>query len=508
MSLDAGLRIIKGQVPYRDFFHITTPGAAYLLALAFKALGVNILSARILMVLVLLGILIVIFLIGKRIVKYSLLLPLGLLIVIFLETLPFIDYSTHRLAVFFSILTLPVLIGSHGLSSAALAGLLSSFSFLMNQNIGGIATLGTAILIFTRPWFVRRKRICADAGSLSLFMLGWFLPIILLLFYLSWKGAIGAFFYDTFLWPFSGYRSFNIYPYFSFEIGILRNDLGLINRGAISPAVLGQIGLYTATGFLPFIIYPLSMVSSFISREWTLWTVSLTGFCLFLSSWTRPDFFHIVHTLPPLILLNTLLLSSLWQGIKRKNRLSFLPFSLLSVLFLLILLDGLMFLSTPQANPSYPVRTERGTVFTIIQEEASELEGVMTYLAANTKKEDPVFIYHWSPALYFLLGKDNPTSFDSYNPLYNSPEQLALLETQLEKSRPPLIIKDSYIAGFFDPEGIRHSTFPFIDPAKIISADTVDTYIQRYYRIAARTQRKYKVGVTTSPYILLMRKNP
>ena len=132
----------------------------------------------------------------------------------------------------------------------------------------------------------------------------------------------------------------------------------------------------------------------------------------------------------------------------------------------------------------------------------------MSYLAANTKKEDPVFIYHWSPALYFLLGKDNPTSFDSYIPLYYSPEQLALLEAQLEKSRPPLIIKDSYIAGFFDQEGMRHSAFPFIDPAKITSVDTVDTYIQRNYRIAARTQRKYKVGVTTSPYIILMRKNP
>lgn len=481
------MRIIKGQVPYRDFFHITTPGAAYLLALTFKSFGTNILSARILMVLVLLGILITISLIGKRILKYPLLLPLSLLIVILLETLPFIDYSTHRLAVFFSILTLPVLIGSHGRCSAALAGLLSSCSFLMNQNIGGIVTLGTAILIVTRPWFARRKRFQADTGSFVSFMLGWFLPVFTLLLYLSWKGAIKAFLYDTFFWPFSGYRGFNIYPYFSFEMSLVRDNLDRINMGAISLVGLGQIGLYTATGFLPFIIYPLYCVSSFLRREWALWVLSLTGLCLFVSSWTRPDFLHIVHTIQPFVLLSLFLIASLWKDMKRWSRLSLLPLVLLSSLFGLIVMDGLLFLRTPQASPSHPLRTETGTYFLFTEKEAAELESLLSYIKTGTKEEDPIFIYHWSPALYFLCDRENPTGFDSYKPLYNTEDQLNVLIAQLEKRQPLLVIKDSYLSGFLSSTGRQHLTFPSVDPSVMLKEDKVDAYIQKNYAVGAKT---------------------
>src|SRR3990167_8376883 len=50
--LHAAQRVLQGEVPYRDFDLIYTPGSVYLTAAAFKLLGESILTGRILMLLV------------------------------------------------------------------------------------------------------------------------------------------------------------------------------------------------------------------------------------------------------------------------------------------------------------------------------------------------------------------------------------------------------------------------------------------------------------------------
>src|SRR6266568_6076225 len=44
--LQGGLRILDGQIPYRDFFSFYTPGSFYLLAGAFKVFGDSFVVAR------------------------------------------------------------------------------------------------------------------------------------------------------------------------------------------------------------------------------------------------------------------------------------------------------------------------------------------------------------------------------------------------------------------------------------------------------------------------------
>src|SRR3989344_3867084 len=46
--LNAASRILDGQVPYRDFYFLYTPGSIFSVAFFFKLFGESILSARIL----------------------------------------------------------------------------------------------------------------------------------------------------------------------------------------------------------------------------------------------------------------------------------------------------------------------------------------------------------------------------------------------------------------------------------------------------------------------------
>jgi len=484
VSLYAGVRVLKGQVPYRDFFHITTPGAAFLLALVYSVAGVGVLQARLVMAFCGIVLIILLFLFSKKLLKNPFLSAIPPLLFLLLDMFPNMDYSTHRLAVFFALISLMPLIAARNRIGLISAGILGGLAFLMNQNIGALSLLCLGLLTLMRPFFFR-ERAWLRSGAINLLnlVIGTILTVVPFVIYLIIFGALNGFLYDTFIWAMKWYRNFNQYPYFSFEIARILENLQKAYEGHATAVNLGDTSFFILTGFLPLVLYPVSLIASFLRREWTGCSLSLMGVCLFISSSNHPDNIHVLRSLIPIYPLLVLIPLLLFEKVRTGHHLAWVPLVPLILLPAFSCLDMFLYLGTPQAMPSFPVKTDRGVLYSPTEIEATVMEKVITRVTATTGINDPVFFYHWAPELYFLCNRDNPTMFDTYKPLYTTPEQLRALRSQLERSRPGIIIKDNYIDSFYNPHSRISTTFPMVDRKRLRTEDEGDQWILRNYRV-------------------------
>lgn len=499
ISLYAGVRVLEGQVPYRDFFHITTPGAAFLLALIFRIFGAHLLSARLLVSLALLFLLVALYKLGRNFLMGPYVMSFALILVAGLTVIPDFGFSTHRIAVLLSLLGITAIGNGLGKAGYFFAGCLTASSFLVNQNIGLFSAVATGIIALTHGWFAplegprktdpsfpKKDRPGNFVGFTSVYLTGVGLTLLPLLFYLLLKGAFYEFVYDTLTWTLSRYVGFNVYPYYSFESEFIIYSINRLSAAGLPLREIVLSAFYITAGYLPYVIYPVFLLSSFFRRHWRLWCISMTGLGLFLSNWNRPDYVHIIQTIPPLFLLSPYLLVSLWRQLRKKSLFTALPFSLLGIFLFLTFIEIMLLVLTASISPKYPVKTERGIVYMKSAKDAVVMDGLISYVTKTTKPGNRIFVYHWSPVLYYLCNRDNPTSFDTYKPMYNTPHHLDLVRRQLERSPPLLYIKDDYIRGFFDRDLWQSKTFPGVDPKRLVSEDSVDPYIKKTSRVVGR----------------------
>ncbi len=93
-----------------------------------------------------------------------------------------------------------------------------------------------------------------------------------------------------------------------------------------------------------------------------------------------------------------------------------------------------------------------------------------------------IFVYHYSPLIYFLCDIRNSTSYDTYKPIYNTPEQLNRIIEELKLYSPQYIIKDNYIEMIKNPYSPLYWFFPKVDRLKL-NDDPVDDFIRQNYTI-------------------------
>lgn len=498
VSLYGAIRILKSQIPYRDFFHFTTPGAAYVLSYVFQVMGPTLFSARCVMLFSILALIVLLFFLGRRLTNSSILGLMSPLMFFFLDSFPNIDYSTHRLAFLFAMLGLAILIGVNKPWGVFFAGICGGVSFHMNQNIGTYSLMGLSLLGTIKPYFLRRHSWPRRGIKYFLvFSLGALPALLLPLVFFAIHGALNGFLYDTIIWPATWYRSFNRYPYFSYELDMTISYACGLYRDKMYVYIF-YMGVYLFIGFVPFAIYPAFLTTSFFRREWEAFSLSVLGMFLFLSSSNHPDFLHVLRSFLPLYPLSVFSLLLLWRKIIRGQYLACAPFVSLFLLSVCSLGNGSFVLRKIMTLPAHPVRTDRGMVYFSNRDDAAVMENIIHQVNKTTTPREPVFFYHWSPALYFLCNRDNPTRFDTYKPLYTTPDQLDDLRSQLEKSHPRLIVKDDYIASFSAPKDRVHTTFPFVDPKRLLREDPVDRWILKHYKVTKIFDAYYFL-VPTSP---------
>jgi hypothetical protein len=149
-----GVRVLRGEIPYRDFWTVYPPGQSYALAAVYNLLGVSLLAARAYDTLVRFALVIGVYLVGRRIATPAAALVAGAFSALWLGTVGFYSYGVFP-ALAFALLATWSLIAFAGSEQAGwlvLAGALTGLTALWRVDIAlylGIALTLSLLLLAT-----------------------------------------------------------------------------------------------------------------------------------------------------------------------------------------------------------------------------------------------------------------------------------------------------------------------------------------------------------------------
>src|ERR1700744_757686 len=145
------VRIMNGQVLYRDFFELVTPGTDLLYALGFRIFGVHAWIMQAWAIALGLALCCVITLIAARIVRGSLILLPALLFLVF-DFNSALDITHHWYSTLAALAAAGVLMGGPGLKRISAAGALCAIATLFTQTQGALALLALMVyLLWLKP---------------------------------------------------------------------------------------------------------------------------------------------------------------------------------------------------------------------------------------------------------------------------------------------------------------------------------------------------------------------
>jgi hypothetical protein len=145
------VRIVHGQVLYRDFFELVTPGTDLLYAAAFRLFGIHAWIIEAWSVCVGLALFSIITLIASRIFRGPLVLLPGLLFVVF-DFNSGLNMTHHWYSTLAAMAAVAVLTGGISLQRISVAGLLCGIATLFTQTQGALTFAAlAAYLLWRRP---------------------------------------------------------------------------------------------------------------------------------------------------------------------------------------------------------------------------------------------------------------------------------------------------------------------------------------------------------------------
>jgi len=476
VSLYGAVRIINGDIPYKDFFHLTTPGAIWALASAFRVFGERLVVARVLHLFFGSILFVTIFMTTLRLTKNPLVSLIPASLYFLLDICTFLNFSPHIPSISLAALGIFLLCDFTGPRNAALSGLAISLSFLISQNIGAFAVLGSVAILAAAGWLKENP-----LKIIIVFLFSFSIPVIGFLVYLGLHGAFHEFVYDCFVWTMTLYADFNAYPYLYNGMLLAGEALRSLVRGDRIGFDIRVIGSMIAVGFLPFILFPFFICTSYMRREWRKWAVSIGGLSIFVSSSNRPDYLHLLHVLPFVLVLSFYFIHSLAVGLVRSGRKAlYVPLTAIVLPIALFALEGGFFFRFVVSLPMVALKTERGNVEMPLDEYVVRNK-LFNYIETHVPAGGEIYVLHWSPGIYFFTGRRNPTSFDIYMPIYYSWAQSEKILARLGESKPHIVIHDDFIAGFFDLMSKTSITFPSVNRSLLSTQDFIKPFILRHY---------------------------
>lgn len=499
-------RILHGDVIYRDFLTVTTPGSFYTVAWLFQLFGTELMVVRWAVFALSLGIMIATLTIARQLMSWPFAAASALLTVVWGWFLLAPNlYSLE--AMFFALVSLACYLqfmrgGESGapprtFQSAWLfaAGIACGLAILVKQNTGFYAavalnaSLGISALIESRSVRDGRQE---RRRQRRYFSAGIALVVIPALLYLLAIGA-GPHLYENWI-----YYPLQLYPRgLTFEyppLYPLSSRPGLQTIGQVLPAIftgrIDEIGAYEIWQklvlYLPWVVYPFAGVTSIVlvaRRLWarlpvgsievhTLLAVTLFGLLTLVQAFPRADVTHILFGMQPaFILLGYVCFTcSKVAGSSRVPAIGFLIALLLLLPEATLLRAGYKLTEVGYQTEYIPLTTERARGVRANMRTAAEIDQVTAYLTAHTRPGDPIFVVPWAAGFYFLADRPNPTRFDVL--LYSDPDVYPCLMARLDESRPAYVVY-----GYaWDVDGKRFSEY----------AQPVDDYIRTRYAIAER----------------------
>jgi hypothetical protein len=448
----AAERILRGQIPYRDFFSEIAPGSFYFQAFIFRFAGRDLICIRV--TVLFLGVILtwLLYRLSRKLLHgpASVLPPLIMVGICY----PYNYMLSHHwwgvLFLFLMLLCLPgcdgqeARKGTYGPSARLLgAGLCASAALLCMQSEGALAVLTVVIwLLLVEKLAVKanwRDSLRRGVGPASWFLLGVGTPMGIAISYFWAHGALGAWVFDNFTFLFTNYAPYEsgpgIYSWVRFK--------SLFHWLVREPSVHNGfyfVGFYffsvagPAIGFAGAIWQLRRRRALEASRSRLLLLYLLVGFGSLISELHGPDMLHLIWASPIILILfvnSWNEASSAWGRWRR-------PLIALAGLSLILVVSGAYRRVAHREKWNSPVQTRRGTFYTD-KESAGMYQQWINTIEQDVPPGSETFIYPREVQFYYLTATQNPTRHDVLYPDFHSPGQFAEAISALGRQKPKYI---------------------------------------------------------------------
>jgi len=402
------VRVWHGQVPYRDFQTLYTPGLVTLHALLFWALsGAYLLAPRALALGARSGLVIALYALTRPLVRQPFWAAApGLFLLLGLDDAPE-RWEPHPgwLSTLFAVLATWCL--GHRPTPRWLvgAGLAAGVAYFFKQNTG--AFILAAILVWGAFGSDQRlKRIVLPLAACLALSLLWLLPLLVVL-----QG----------------------------HVELLGGFVGAVNQAGLSSPAEPSIGIPLAC-----LAGGLWLIRRFPTDPRLRWYL-LAGSALFGTQYPRMDTLHLAWSAPLLLVVGAVALDRARP-----------PGAWLVLIPGACLLTGPLLLSRLDTlrQPRVPLAEVRlASDVQVPVQTAADLQGVVADIQRRTQPGEPIFVSPTSPLLYALAERPNPTQFDHLNPGAATPSQIDGVLADLDAAHVRLVVISDFWRAAWGPPG-------------------------------------------------------
>ncbi len=473
--LEGAQRILRGEVPYRDFFSYFTPGSYYFLALLFKIFGSSFLVAR--TALVFFGGIYsaVAYFLARRVCSRA--SAIFVAAVVALTTLPYRFEVLHNwdstlwacLAVYCAVRWLE----SPRWTWAFATGSLASLTCLFEQSKGAGLVLGLGAGLVGIAFMDRQRSLWNRTTNLGV-ALGMAWPFLVTVAYFGAQHSLSVMLADWF-WPLHHYSLANHVPYgyqnWSDATRHLLFGSGSLTERAItvlalSPCFLVPALPLAAVGLLVYWVVQMwrQAESRAVAAHYVLVCSALSGLLLSVVI-GRADIIHFMYLMP----LFALVLGWMIDGRDIPGRLfrRIKPFFIFYIAVAFLMFAAPMLLRALNARAQ--IQTRRGVI--LVPARDTVLEYTQAHVAAGAK----ILVYPYLPLYYYLTDTSAPTRYEYFQPGMHTPQQAEEMLREISAARVPVVLF----------EGAFWEKIPSSWPGTPLSAtvrDPIADYIQHEYR--------------------------
>jgi len=472
------IRVLRGQVIYRDFFTFLPPGSIYFIALLAKIFGV---SRELIYITTSLTFSIICFSTYyiMRTKSPSMLLSISPLVLSIAPVMTsWYELSYHWLSTATGLLAFIFMwkfIDKEKYHSLLIAGIFYGVTVLFLHTKGTLLLLAGIVTMTTKNYLNKYKteRILRE---FLILVSGFFIPVLPFILYLILTHAISNMIYDTVIWVANVYYPFNKYPYY-FYYGFYKLNFVFSNYPLYRALYYSVI--FFLAGLIPIIALVVLMIKLFLIKERKELIINLhfflTSFMFFVSSLYRSDVPHLFMNIPLLLVAffdgTYFIIKKIFPGIVKP---------LMIVFACLTTLYSLSIYSSYLLKRAYKIFTPGGTIYQINPVWATHWQEIFEYLTDYNLKDGDLFTYPHSESLYYILNLNPPTSYDCILPGRNSKVQLIDVINQLNYTKPKFVIMDNLIKNIINDKW--DASYPMADINELIN-DPISQYIKENYVI-------------------------
>jgi hypothetical protein len=475
ITLASAERILRGQVPYRDFFTFVTPGSPYLMALWFKLFGTSFTVARSVL-LVFAGVFgALTYQLARRIgSRSSALLAAALLVFGCLPSRFFVLHNwDSTIFALLAIYCAQSLLDKPSRAFSCLLGCTTALTFLTEQSKGAglVLGLGIAALALILP---RRSRYHAPIGNLCSGAAGFAIPLALTFAYFASQHATKAML-EAWFWPLRHYSAVNRLAYGTVPMSAQDiRDLYATTSWALRALVLTFSAPMFLISALALLVFASTFYAVAIRRSAApsrALEVRVLGGCIFAGVFLstlatgRADLNHLIYLTPLFMYLVPSVLDIDHHGspLFRETR------PVIACLLLFSFVGFGMVTLLKAVAPAAKTETRRGMVRLAYPDE------VLAYVQHNVTAGQHLYVHPYQASYSFMTATVNPTRMNFLQPGMNTADQYEMTIADLAADRPPFVLFDPNLADKIS------SVWPST-PAEDLAKDPVADYILQHYR--------------------------